>query len=351
MWSSMAVLPWVGSAAIWLVLAPWTLRAESFAILDEQRAEHGNGVQRIALSPDGKLLASASPTMIRLWDLEGPMPRERAKIAGLKNVRTGGVRSMVFLPDGKTLAVGVGGNTLRLLDISGGALVERLALEDQNGNVQSLAVSPDGKTLAAGSDDMTVLFYDITGAQPKERFRVKVQKANFGVKTLHFTPDGKRLVLSTGSCNVRLWNLETTPPQELADQRLHGADFRVLTALSPDGRHLAVTDDQNITLHLWQVTEEKFVPVQSWPKVHRKPMAGISWAPKGPYVATADKDGRFIVWNMDTKEKVLDLQKSGHFENALLSAGPQPNTWRLTLANWTSKGQIHRYTLGENTTK
>ncbi|MDZ8224257.1 MAG: ribosome assembly protein 4, partial [Nostoc sp. ChiVER01] len=61
------------------------------------------------------------------------------------------VSSVVFSPDGKTLASGSDDNTIKLWDISTGKAMKTLT--GHSSRVSSVIFSPDGKTLASGSDD------------------------------------------------------------------------------------------------------------------------------------------------------------------------------------------------------
>jgi dipeptidyl aminopeptidase/acylaminoacyl peptidase len=106
----------------------------------------------VAISPDGKLLASAGAN-VRLWEVATGKPR------GLLRLGVVGFQSVAFSPDGKTLAVGGCDSTVRLWEMATGKERGRLAGHDWW--VSSLAFSPDGKTLAAGNWGSTLLLWDL----------------------------------------------------------------------------------------------------------------------------------------------------------------------------------------------
>ena len=68
-----------------------------------------------------------------------------------------GVCSVVFSPNGQTLASGLVDNTVRLWRVSDGTLLS--TLKGHTSYVLSVAFSPDGQTLASGSGDYTVLLW------------------------------------------------------------------------------------------------------------------------------------------------------------------------------------------------
>jgi WD40 repeat protein len=80
---------------------------------------------------------------VKLWDLG-----TRREIATLKG-HGSSVLSVVFSPDGKTLASGSSDHTVKLWDL--GTRQEIATLKGHMDSVLSVVFSPDGKTLASGS--------------------------------------------------------------------------------------------------------------------------------------------------------------------------------------------------------
>src|SRR5262249_34828077 len=75
--------------------------------------------------------------------------------------------SVVFSPDGRTLATASADSTVRLWDVA--SRQPRATLTGHTGPVASVAFSPDGRILATGSDDATVRLWstslpDVTSA-------------------------------------------------------------------------------------------------------------------------------------------------------------------------------------------
>ena len=61
------------------------------------------------------------------------------------------VYSVLFCPDGKSVASGSGDRAVRVWDVSTGE--EKAKLEGHRDRVHSVSFSPDGKTVAFGSRD------------------------------------------------------------------------------------------------------------------------------------------------------------------------------------------------------
>jgi WD40 repeat protein len=115
----------------------------------------------LAFSPDGKLLAAGGIRgSVGLYDAKG---REAGQfVTGMK----GPFPLLLFSPDGRTLAVGQGGQPndqarVQLWEVASASL--RCEWTGHRGTISALAFSPDGKLLASGSGDTTILVHDATG--------------------------------------------------------------------------------------------------------------------------------------------------------------------------------------------
>ncbi len=312
------------------------------------------GVQSIAVSPDGQLVAVGSGIRERSADRSN----ERITVWNLKthalvtNIAKGAV-SLTFLPDGKRL-VSASLTTVRIWNTStwkeeasladnGGPVsfsadATRLATSSREGvriwNTSDwgearliassgglFAVSPDGNTVAtettagikliplqAGRPE--VLLHDSTNLfsrpgpstnQPPrgiQRFRENMQ-----ARLLAFSPDGRTVVAARNTLSHRgvfvlsVWDAATG--QEIGSmpadpEHIEHAGMITSLTFSPDGRRLATTST-DYSVKLWDIT--KLQPIATW-HGHLSEVWTVAFSPDGQSLISGSKDGDLKLWSV-----------------------------------------------------
>jgi RNA polymerase sigma factor (sigma-70 family) len=263
---------------------------------------HEQDVNHLAISPDGKVLASTGQGegLIRLWDVPKGKALREIKIDA-RNV------GIWFAPDGKLLTTKSGDKsgdkTVRLYDCGSGKELRRWQMP-----CACMAFSPDGKELAtAGRQDRIVHRWDMHADKSLDDTSRNHTQA---VSSLRFAPDGKTLYsLDIGPIAME-WDLTTMRSRNTTFAGPLGSvkmpDVRASAAasgaqLSPTGKVVAVYNSREGAVYLCDVVTGKDLHIL---RGENKDLAYFpEFSPDGKIVALGrgDKDR---LWDVATGKRV-----------------------------------------------
>jgi WD40 repeat protein len=246
------------------------------------------GIQAVAFSPGGKLVASAArDRAIELWDLAAC--EDRGRLLG----HTDMVCAIAFSPDGKLIASGSVDRTARLWDLA--TCEDRWTLECK-GSVLDVAFSPDGKLVASASKYGTVHLWDSATGQQSGIYK------GYGcwVLSAAFSPDGKLVASALKDGSISLWN----PATSVGRGTLVGhTGFVSAVAFSPDGKLLASASEDG-TVRLWDPATRKSYGIL---KGHSGVVFAVAFSPDSTLIASASEDRTVRLWDLPTGQTEEEL--------------------------------------------
>ena len=271
-------------------------------------ADHGRNVTAVALSPDGRLIASAADDgSVRLWDAATGRPVHT--LAGHSEK----AYAVAFSPDSKQLASTGGDRQVKVWNVADGKQLFSLSgpADDVRSfrPVLSVAFDPLGRWIVSSYSDSTQTWDAKTG----KPIRTLGQHAG-PVLSVAVGPDGRWIVTGSKDASAKIWEVETG--RVLQALTGHSAPVAAVAA-GPDGR-LVATASADGSVRVWDVeTGSELVAIRE----HVGFVNGVAFTSDGRRVVSAGEDTTLGMWDATTGEKVRTFR--GHTGSANgLAIGP-----------------------------
>ena len=242
---------------------------------------HGEDVQHVAFSADGRLALSTSEDMTaKLWQIES------GQLLRTLRGHTGMVTWAVFTPDGKHAVTTSFDHSAILWNIETGNPVRRFSGHEHI--AWCADVSADGRHLITAGNDNTVRLWDLNGGTVLHTF-----DRMYVVRWVRFSPDGRK-ALAKDTTNLYLLDLETFGMHLVERNTAHVED----AAFSADGATI-VTAGGDKEVRLWSVATGQLL------RTFSGHVESVRWATFGAdgQPVSSDFRGAMIYWNADSSRR------------------------------------------------
>ncbi len=247
---------------------------------------HTNWVTSVVFDPQGHTLASGSVDgTVKLWEAaSGQLLRS---LDGHTRV----VRSVAFDRRGRTLASGNTDDTVQLWDVASGQMLH--SLDGHIDGVNCVAFDRLGRTLASGSRDRTVKLWEVTSGKQLH----SLDGHEDTVLSVTFDAQGHSLASASWDNTVKLWEVAS-------GELLYSLDGHTNTvcgvAFDPQGRMLASGSYDN-TIKLWEAASGRLLRTLEG---HTGSVEAVAFSADGKLLASKSNDHTIRVWNCATWETV-----------------------------------------------
>ncbi len=211
------------------------------------------------------------------------------------------ITSVVFSPDGQTLASGGAGGKILLRNTNTGQLKETLTQHTTviGKVVESVAFSPDGQTLASGNRDKIIRLWNPNNGKLKSTLTEHTD----AVMSIAFNPDGKTLASGSQDRTIRLWNPQTG---QLKETLTGYTDWINPVAFSPDGQYLAC--GRYNTIRLWNTQTGEYKNISEG---HTGHILCLAFSPDGETLASGGEDNTVLLWDFQTLLEQIPTLETG----------------------------------------
>ena len=247
---------------------------------------HTEPVYAVAISPDGKLVATGSfDKSVKLWD---PATGKELK-ALAKDGHTSQVLAVAFSPDGTLIASGGSDNQAKLWKHATAEAPKALAHPNL---VDAVAFDKSGKFLATGCHDGNVRIWDIATAKAEKTIAAHLLPQPQPIYAVAWSPDGKQIASASFDKSIKIWDATTA---KIVVEIKGGID--------------RIPPDTTKTKFAGTLIGSPGDGVLNAPpdSGHRDQVFTLAFSKDGKQLASASSDRTLKLWNAQTGQLVRDF--------------------------------------------
>jgi serine/threonine protein kinase len=251
---------------------------------------HSGGVLSLAFTDDGRSLVTAGADgTLKLWDAD--------RGTETRTISLGAGRPTSVAVQGRQALTGHEDGTIQLWHLDSGTRIGEF--KRNAASVWSVAFLDQPGRFMAAAHDWTVSVWDAASPSAPS----VVMESEGPVQAVAYTPRG---YIASGGADrqVRLWN--PTSGSEVRVYRGH-RDFVTALAFSSDGRILASAGLDG-SIRLWSTASRRLQ--RTLPR-HAKRVTDLAFSPSGEYLASASEDGTVRLWNFQRGRLLRRLNGTG----------------------------------------
>ena len=232
--------------------------------------EHRGNSRYACFSENGKQLAVASPSEIKVWAKGDTTSHTLSTLDGHSPT----VDTIVFSSDEETLAAGLWSDNVLLWDVASKRSY-RPHSENLPGNSQNVYRSPDGKLISTRVDGGALTVWEVGNREPIAQ--LTPPEAGL-LRTEAFASIGYRLARADRDSNIRVWECTS----------------------ASDDRHKSESWKKHTTLvgHTGPVDTKRFSMLY---------IVALTFSPDGKRLASISRDCTVYLWDVDAGQRMAEL--------------------------------------------
>ena len=279
------------------------------------RIETRDGSSQIALSGDGRMLATISGGLadlsVGLWDLSffrderRIVPQEGASVqlAG----HTSNIRDVTISLDGFHMATVGDDMNVRVWNL-GPAVAAPLSLDGNASGVTTVAITPDESLIIAGNEAGEILLWNTADVAQKPEEPLAIFHGHTDLVTdLLITADGQTLISSSNDGLIQVWSLSPIDDRPQATLDSESNDIDAL-AISPDGLTLASGGGDGL-IRFWPLADILSGEEPTFTELagHEAWIDDLAFSPDGQLLASGGFETAIFLWDLTQVQETADL--------------------------------------------